>query len=119
MTAIATPTAGRSLTYPRAAVSPMHVAAQEMELHIGASESLKAKRAVVRHLIETARRRYGVSASEVDYHDLWQRTTIAFTTVAPDAHHVEEILDKVERFVWSHPEVTVVSSVRHWLDLDP
>jgi uncharacterized protein YlxP (DUF503 family) len=39
--------------------------------------------------------------------------------VAPDAGHVEEILDRVERFVWSHPEIEVVSSVRHWLDLDP
>ena len=97
----------------------MHVAALEMELHIGASQSLKAKRAVVRHLVETARRRYGVSASEVAYHDLWQRAALGFSTVAPDAGHVEEILDRVERFVWSHPEVTVVSSVRHWLDLDP
>ena len=83
------------------------------------SNSLKAKRSVVRHLVETARRRYGVSASEVAHHDLWQRAGIGFSTVAPDAHHAEDILDKVERFVWSHPEVTVVSSVRHWLDLDP
>jgi len=97
----------------------MHVAALEMELHIGASDSLKAKRSVVRHIIETSRRRYGVSASEVAYHDLWQRAGLGFATVAPDAHHVEEILDRVERFVWSHPEVTVVSSVRHWLDVDP
>jgi len=101
------------------AVSPMHVAALEMELHIGASDSLKAKRSVVKHLVETARRRFGVSASEVAHHDRWQRAALGFTTVAPDAHHVEEILDRVERFVWSHPEVTVVSSVRHWLDLDP
>jgi uncharacterized protein len=100
-------------------VSSMHVAALEIELHIGASESLKAKRAVVKHLVETARRRFGVSASEVDHHDLWQRAALGFCTVAPDAGHVEEILDRVERFVWSHPEVTVVSSVRHWLDLDP
>ncbi len=101
------------------AVATMHVGALEMELHIGASNSLKAKRSVVRHLLETARRRYGVSASEVAHHDLWQRAGIGFSTVAPDARHAEDILDKVERFVWSHPEVTVVSSVRHWLDLDP
>jgi hypothetical protein len=97
----------------------MHVAALEMELHIGASQSLKAKRAVVRHLVDAARRRYGVSASEVDHQDLWQRAGLGFSVVAPDAGHAEEVLDRVERFVWSHPEVTVVSSVRHWLDLDP
>ena len=42
----------------------MHVAALEMELHIPTSGSLKAKRAVIRHIVDTARRRYGVSASE-------------------------------------------------------
>jgi hypothetical protein len=97
----------------------MHVAALEMEIHIGSSGSLKDKRAVVRHIVESARRRYGVSASEVDHHDLWQRAGLGFTFVAPDAGRVDEVLDRVERFVWSHPEVTVVSSVRHWLDLDP
>jgi len=97
----------------------MHVAALEMEIHIGASGSLKAKRSVVRHLVEVARRRFGVSASEVAHHDLWQRAGLGFSFVAPDAGHVEEVLDRVERFVWSHPEVTVISSVRHWLDLDP
>jgi len=96
----------------------MHVAALEIELHLAASHSLKEKRSVVRHLVETARRRYGVSASEVAHHDLWQRTTIGFCVVAPSAGRVEEVLDRVERFVWSHPEVTVVSSARHWLDLD-
>jgi len=100
------------------AVSPMHVAAQEMELHIGASQSLKAKRAVVRHLVETARRRYGVAASEVAYHDLWQRSALGFAVVAPSPGHVTELLDRIERFVWSHPEVSVVDSAREWVEID-
>src|SRR5580704_7742853 len=96
----------------------MHVAALEMELHIGASDSLKAKRAVVRHLVETARHRYKVSASEVAHHDLWQRAGLGFSAVAPSATHVGELLDKVERFVWSHPDISVISVKRHWLDVD-
>ena len=56
-----------------------------MELHIPTSNSLKAKRAVVRHIVETARRRYGVAASEVDHHDVWQRAGLGFSAVAPDA----------------------------------
>ena len=96
----------------------MHVAALEIELHLADSGSLKEKRAVVRHLVEVARRRFGVSGSEVDHHDLWQRAALGFSVVAPSAGRAEEVLDRVERFVWSHPEVTVVSSARHWLDLD-
>ena len=89
-----------------------------MELHIGASASLKAKRAVIRPILEAAKRRFGVTASEVGHHDLWQRATLGFAAVAPTAGHVEELLDKTERFVWSHPEVEVLSSVRNWLDLE-
>lgn len=88
----------------------------EVELHIGASGSLKDKRAVVRHLVESARRRFGVSASEVDHHDRWQRAGIGFAFVAPSPGHVENVLDQVERFVWSHPDVTVLSVSRRWLE---
>ena len=99
-------------------MTELHVGALELDLHIGASRSLKAKRAVVRHLLDAARHRYGVSGSEVAHHDQWQRAGIAFSVVAPSAGRVEQILDTVERFVWSHPEVSVVSSARHWLDTD-
>ena len=33
-----------------------------------------------------------------------------FAAVAKDAGHVEEVLDSVERFVWSHPEIEVCAS---------
>lgn len=100
-------------------MSAMVVGALEMELHIGASRSLKAKRAVVRHLVETARRRFGVSGSEVEHHDRWQLAGLGFCVVAPDAARVGEVLDRVERFVWSHPEVEVTRTTRHWLETDP
>ena len=96
----------------------MHACVLAVELQIGESGSLKEKRAVVRHLVDTARRRFGVSASEVAHHDRWQRSGLAFAYVAPTAGRVEEVLDRVERFVWSHPEVTVLSVARHWLEHD-
>ncbi|MHB8438606.1 MAG: DUF503 domain-containing protein [Acidimicrobiales bacterium] len=94
----------------------MHVAACEIELHIASSHSLKDKRAVVRHIVDTARRRFGVSASEVGYHDLWQRSVLGFAYVAADVGRVEEILDALERFVWSDPGVEVLSVTRRWLE---
>ena len=91
----------------------------EIELHLAGSGSLKEKRSVIRHLLDTSRRRFRLSASEVDHHDLHQRATLGFAVVAPTAGRVEEVLDRVERFVWSDPRVTVLASARHWLDLDP
>jgi uncharacterized protein YlxP (DUF503 family) len=94
----------------------MHVAAMEIEVHIPAAGSLKAKRSVVRHLVETSRQRFGVSASEITHHELWQRAGLGFSVVAPSAAHAERLLDQVERFIWSHPEIEIISTTRQWLD---
>jgi uncharacterized protein YlxP (DUF503 family) len=94
----------------------VHAAVLSVDLVIDSSHSLKDKRSVVKHLVEAARRRYAVSASEVAHHERWGRSTIGFAVVAADARHVEDVLDKVERFVWSHPAIEVTSSERYWID---
>lgn len=96
----------------------MHVGALTVEIHIAESRSLKQKRSVVRHLLDTSRRRFGVAASEVEFNDLWQRAGLCFCAVAKDANQVERVLDSVERFVWSHPEIEVSATARHWLDIE-
>jgi uncharacterized protein YlxP (DUF503 family) len=97
----------------------VHAVALEMELHLPDSGSLKEKRSVVRHLLDVARRRFGVSAAEVGHNDLRQRALLGFAVVAPSAGRADDVLDRVERFVWSDPRITVLASARHWLDLDP
>jgi len=96
----------------------MYVGALEIEIHLPAARSLKAKRSVVRHLVEASRQRFGVSASEVAHHDRWQRAGLGFSVVAPSAAQAERLLDQVERFVWSHPEIDVISVERHWVDTE-
>lgn len=73
---------------------------------------------MVRHLIEASRQRFGVSASEVAHHELWQRAGLGFCVVAPTAAHARRLLEQVERFVWSHPQVDVTSVKWHWLETD-
>ncbi len=96
----------------------MHVAALRMTIRIPDSESLKAKRSVVKHIVETCRRRFGVSACEAGEQDRWQLAVLGFAAVAPSARHAGELLDRTERFVWSHPEIEVLASNRHWLEVD-
>jgi uncharacterized protein YlxP (DUF503 family) len=96
----------------------MQVCALAIEIHIADSASLKAKRAVIKHLVETAKVRFGVAGAEVGFQDQWQRSELAFAAVSSSVRHVEEVLDSVERFVWSHPEVTVIGSTRTWLDTE-
>ncbi len=94
----------------------MFVLALRVELLVLNSQSLKAKRHVVKSLVETARSRFHVASSEVDFLDLWQRAGLGFAAVGSSANHVESIIDEVERFVWSHPEVNILMCERSWLD---
>jgi uncharacterized protein YlxP (DUF503 family) len=79
---------------------------------------LKEKRAAIKPIVEGIKRRFGVAAAEVAHQDTWQRADLGVAAVAADAGHVEEVLDEVERFVWSHPEVEVLSAARTWVESD-
>jgi uncharacterized protein len=95
----------------------MHVAALTIDLHLPDCHTLKAKRAVLKPVVEGARRRYNVAVAEVAHQDKWQRAGIGVAVVAGSVSHAEEVLDEVERFVWSFPEVQVLDITRHWLEV--
>lgn len=86
------------------------------DLHLPTCHSLKEKRAVIKPILDGARHRYSVAASEVGHQDKWQRAELGMATVASTPGHAGEVLDAVERFVWSFPEVEVVDSERVWAD---
>ncbi len=97
-------------------IAGVYVGALEIEIHIPSARSLKEKRSVVRHLVETARQRFGVSASEVAHHDRRQQAGLGFSVVAPSAAQAQRLLEQVDRFVWSHPEIEVIFADRHWFE---
>jgi uncharacterized protein YlxP (DUF503 family) len=96
----------------------MHVAALVIDLHLPDCHTLKAKRAVLRPLVDGVRRRFSVAAAEVDHQDKWQRATVGVSVVAGTVAHAGDVLDQVERFVWSFPDVQVLEITRHWLEVD-
>lgn len=94
----------------------MFVLALEVDLRIPQAQSLKDKRQVVKGLLEGCRRRFGVSAAEVGGQDTWQRAVLGFAVVASTARQADEVMDSVDEFVWSHPEIEIVDAVRSWLE---
>jgi uncharacterized protein len=96
----------------------MVVAALRVELHLPEVHSLKEKRAVIKPIIEGARHRYRVAAAEVDHQDSWQRASLAFAAVSGTGSMVQQVLDDVDRFVWSFPEVEVLDRSTDWLEID-
>jgi len=94
----------------------MHVVALSVDIHLRQVHSLKEKRSVIRPIIDGCRRRFGVAAAEVAYQDRWQRAGLGFSVVASTPAHAAEVLDQVERFIWSFPEAEVLSAERYWLE---
>ncbi len=96
----------------------MHVAVVRIELHIPAARSLKEKRAVVKPVIEGIRHRFSLSVAETDYQDKWQRAEIGVAVVSSTPSQAEAVVDSVERFVWSHPDIEVCAFKTTWQKAD-
>ena len=94
----------------------MFVLALDLDLHLPECRSLKAKRAVLRPLVDGLRARFRVSVAEVAEHDRWQRARVGVAVVGSTAGHVEDVMDEVERFVWAQPGLDVLSADRTWLE---
>ena len=71
---------------------------------------------MVKPILEGAHRRFAVAAAEVGHHDSLRQATLAMACVSGDAGHAGQVMDAVERFVWSFPEVEVLACARRWLE---
>jgi uncharacterized protein YlxP (DUF503 family) len=96
----------------------MHAAAVQYDLHIPVSRSLKAKRAAIKPIIDGIRHRYHVSVAEVGYQDQWQRSAIGIAVVSGDAGHLDDVLETIERFVRSVPDVEVLAVETSYLEVE-
>jgi uncharacterized protein YlxP (DUF503 family) len=96
----------------------LHVLALAIDLRLPACRSLKEKRAVLRPIVDGIRNRHPVAAAETAHQDRWQRAEIGVAAVSASAKVAREVVDEVERFVWSFPEVEVLQTRRIWAEDD-
>lgn len=94
----------------------MHAAAITFDLHIPQSRSLKAKRAVIRPIVDGLRHRFRLSVAEVDHLDQWQRATIGVAVIAESDGRVQELLDAVERYLNGAADIEVLGTEVAWLE---
>lgn len=73
----------------------MVVGVLKISLGIEAADSLKAKRRVVKSLVERTRNRFNCAVAEVGDHDLYNRAIIGVSVVANDGPFVNSVLDKI------------------------
>jgi hypothetical protein len=73
----------------------MPVGLLTLELRITEARSLKDKRQILRSLKDRLRRKFNIAIAELDFHDVWQSSTIGIVTLSNAEQHVEESLQHV------------------------
>jgi hypothetical protein len=77
----------------------MIVAAAIVELRIHGSQSLKARRGVVRSIVGRVRNRFNVSVAEVGGQDTWQRAELGLCAAGSDAVRVRGLIERAVEFI--------------------
>jgi len=87
----------------------MHVFAAVMHLHLQ-SNSLKAKRGIVKSILARARNAFNVSAAEVDLQDVHGSALLAFVTVSESRAKARRLLEQVEeKTAEERPDVEIAA----------
>ena len=90
----------------------MIVAVGTFELHFPEVHNLKAKRHVLRCLIDRVKAKFNVSIAEVAYNDLWQRSTLGIAMVANDRILLEKMAQKIDAILSQHSEAEITD--QYW-----
>ena len=77
----------------------MIVAAAVVEIRIHGSQSLKAKRGVVRSITQRVRNRFNLSVAEVGGQQTWQRAELGLCAVGEDRRYTRGLIERAIEFI--------------------
>ncbi len=86
------------------------------ELRLPGARSLKEKRSRIRPVTDRVRHRHHLSVAEVDRQDEAGRAVIEVAVVSSSPAHASEVMDGIDRLVWSADGVEVLDAERTWAD---
>ncbi|MBD3168947.1 MAG: DUF503 family protein [candidate division Zixibacteria bacterium] len=66
-----------------------------VEIHLPESNSLKAKRMILRSIKDKLRHDFNVSVAEIGSNDKWQRALLGIATVSNDRKFANNVLNKI------------------------
>ncbi|MDD3268892.1 MAG: DUF503 domain-containing protein [Syntrophomonadaceae bacterium] len=93
----------------------MYIVYGQAELLLPYCSNLKEKRKTIQGIISRVRKRFNISISEVEYHDLWQRSLIGFTAVASQVSEVELITNAIKDTFYNYAADVEILGIRHEL----
>lgn len=91
----------------------MYIVYGQAELFLPYCSSLKEKRKSIHGIVSRVRKRFNVSISEVEYHELWQRSLIGFTAVGSDIAEVELITNSIKDTFYNYSADLEILGIKH------
>jgi uncharacterized protein len=77
----------------------------EVECIMYDGHSLKHKRSIIKKIMAKLKKDFNVAVTELDYHDLWQRTKLGIVTISTSLTNAEQIIQGVLRVIDAFPEL--------------
>ena len=86
----------------------MVVGVCQISLSLPGVTSLKAKRSIVRKVLDRTANRFNVSVAEVGQQDAHRQALLGFAVVSGDRRHANSMLDSIAEFVEGSAEAVVL-----------
>jgi uncharacterized protein YlxP (DUF503 family) len=86
----------------------MVVGVCQISLSLPGVTSLKAKRSIVRKVLDRAANRFNVAVAEVGQQDAHRQAILGFAVVSGDRRHANSMLDAISSFVEESADAVVV-----------
>jgi uncharacterized protein YlxP (DUF503 family) len=81
----------------------------QISLSLPGVTSLKAKRSIVRKVLDRTANRFNVSVAEVGLQDTHRQAVLGFAVVSSDRRHANAMLDSIASFVEGAGEAVVMN----------
>ncbi len=80
----------------------------ELKIDLPIARNLKAKRGVLKSLTSKITKKYNVSISEIDFHDVWKSSKIGIAIVAKNGNVFDSMIENIIEYIeFSFPDIRV------------
>jgi len=76
----------------------------EVECKLYEGASLKTKRSILKRNMHKLQKDFNIAITELDYHDLWQRTKLGIVTISNERAHLDQMSERILEKIDSVPE---------------
>jgi uncharacterized protein YlxP (DUF503 family) len=81
----------------------------KVDLFMSESDSLKARRRILKSIKDRARARFNVSISEIGEDTLWQRATLGIACVTRDRRHADQVFSRIINMIEGNGSVEIIN----------